>query len=172
MTRPDLPALLSTWRRAEARWEQARVDAPDMPDLRQGVLIAWEAYNRAAGAFGEDEFLLVADDSMTYVGVFGPTEALLGWTNEELTGRMIADVTPPDALDLMDASWRAFVMAGRLEGVYPLWTRDQRIIATRFTARAHHPVAGLHLSRHRPEGALESGFASTLTGSSIARARP
>jgi len=155
MTHHDLPALLSRWRQAEVRWEQARVDAPDMPDLRRGVLVAWEAYNRAAGAFADDEFILVADDSMTYVGVFGPTEATLGWTNEELTGRTIADVTPPDALDLMDASWREFVMAGRLEGVYPLWTRDHRIIASRFTARAHHPVAGLHLSRHRPVEVLE-----------------
>ena len=156
MAHPDLSALLSSWRRAEARWEEAHVDDLDMPDLRLAVLTAWEAYNRAAGAFADDEFILVADDSMTYVGVFGPTEAMLGWTNEELTGRSIADVTPPDALDLMDASWRAFVMAGRLEGVYPLWTRDQRIMSSRFTARAHHPVAGLHLSRHRPEGGIAS----------------
>jgi PAS domain-containing protein len=155
MIRPDLPVLLSRWRQAEARWEEAHVDAPDMPDLRLDVLASWEAYNRAAGAFAEDELILVADDSMTYVGVFGPTEVMLGWTNEELKGRTIADVTPPDALDLMDASWRAFVMAGRLEGVYPLWTRDQRILASRFTARAHHPVAGLHLSRHRPDDVLE-----------------
>jgi PAS domain-containing protein len=126
-----------------------------MPDLRRAVLTAWEAYNRAADAFAEDEFILVADDSMTYVGAFGPTESLLGWTNEELTGRTIADVTPPDALDVMDSSWRAFVMAGRLEGVYPLQTRDGRIRLTRFTARAHHPIAGLHVSRHRPHDEME-----------------
>jgi PAS domain-containing protein len=153
MTRPPLSALLTSWRQAELRWEQTAVDAADMPEVRRAVLDAWESYNRAAGAFAEDEFVLVADDSMTYVGVFGPTAAMLGWTNEELTGRTIADLTPVDALDLMDASWQAFVIAGRLEGIYPLRTHDGRTITTRFTARAHHPVAGLHVSRHRPHDA-------------------
>jgi PAS domain-containing protein len=156
MARPNLAALLSVWRQAEARWEHARLDDPDLPHHRLAVLTAWESYNRAAGAFAEDEVVLVADDSMTYVGVFGPTEAMLGWTNDELRGRTIADITPPDSVELMETSWRDFVMAGRLEGVYPLWTRDGRIVVSRFTAWAHRPVAGLHLSRHRPNDSLES----------------
>jgi PAS domain-containing protein len=152
MSRPDLPPLLAAWRQAEGRWDATPLDDPSMPEIRRAVLRAWETYNRAAGSIAEDEVLLVADDTMTYVEAFGPTEAMLGWTNRELAGRTIADVTPTDALDLMDASWRAFVMAGRLEGLYPLRARDGRVVLSSFTARAHHPIAGLHVSRHRPAG--------------------
>ena len=149
MAATDLPALLGAWRQAEATWERTPMGDPSMPEVRRAVLRAWEAYNRVAGTIAADEILLIADDTMTYVDVFGPSEALLGWTNAELTGRTIADLTPTDATDLMEASWREFVMAGRLEGTYPLRTRDGGIVLSQYTARAHHPIAGLHVSRHR-----------------------
>ena len=148
----ELPRLLAAWREAESVWEQTAQDDPELEATREAVLRAWEAYNRAAGSFDAEEIVLVADDHQRYVAVFGPTEALLGWSNDELTGTWIADLTPVDAMEQMDAAWSAFVMAGRLEGTYPLRTAAGGTVMTGFRARAHHPVNGLHVSRHWPVG--------------------
>lgn len=145
----ELQRLLGLWREAELRWEATSADDVAIVDARREVLLAWEAYNRAAGTVQPDEIVLVADDSMTYVEAFGPTDATLGWTNAELIGRRIADLTPIDQLALMDESWRAFVMAGRLEGTYRLRTATGQVREARFAARSHYPVAGLHVSRIR-----------------------
>jgi PAS domain-containing protein len=145
----ELQRLLNLWREAELRWEATPADDPAIVDARRDVLSTWHAYNRAAGTLQSDEVVLVADDSMTYVEAFGPTDATLGWTNAGLVGKKIADVTPLDELDAMDESWRTFVMAGRLEGTYRLRTADGQVRHARFVARSHYPVAGLHVSRIR-----------------------
>ena len=150
MTSRDLPRLLADWRTAEAAWERTPQDDPAIEDARAAVLRAWEAYNRAAGSFDTDEIVLVADNEQRYVAVFGPTQHLLGRSNAELTGKEISDVTPAEALAQMETAWRAFVTAGVLEGDYPLQHADGTILPTRFRARAHHPVNGLHVSRHWP----------------------
>jgi PAS domain-containing protein len=105
-----------------------------------------------AGSFEKDEIVLVADDTMTYVAVFGPTEQVFGRPSEELVGRHMSSVTPPESLAQMDASWSEFAAQGRLEGTYPLLARDGRRVMTRFRARAHHPVPGDHTSRLRAVG--------------------
>ena len=145
-----LTRLLTAWREAEADWERTPDDDPAVGAARVAVLRAWEAYNRAAGSIEPAEVVLVADSSRTYVGAFGPTERLLGWSSAELVGKTISDVTPGDALDDMDTSWRAFILAGRLEGEYRLRRADGGLVTTRFRARAHHPVNGLHVARHLP----------------------
>jgi len=121
--------------------------------LRRVVVEAWREYNAAAGAFDEDEIVLVADDTMHYVAVFGPTERLLGWPGDSLVGRPISAVTPPESLELMAADWSEFSMRGELEGQYPLLARDGRRVATKFRARAHQPLPGIHVSRHWIVGA-------------------
>jgi len=160
MATKDLPRLLRQWRDAEMRWAQTPVDDEAQGDLRRSVVEAWREYNSAAGTFGEDEIVLLADDTMTYVSVFGPTERVLGWSNEALVGRPIAAVTPPDSMELMASEWSAFTSRGELEGQYPLLARDGSRVMTHFRARAHQPLPGTHLSRHwvlaEPDGSQAS----------------
>ena len=148
MASQNLPALLMRWRDAEVQWGRTPIHDNAAGALRRAVIDAWQAYNTAAGSFGDDEIVLVADDTMTYVAVFGPTERTLGWTSESLVGQPIAAVTPPDSIELMAASWAEFNLRGELEGEYPLLARDGSRVMTAFRARAHQPLPGAHLSRH------------------------
>lgn len=147
MSSGRLADLLQRWREAEMRWERTPHDADANGEVRRAVIDAWRAYNEAAGSLGEDEMVLVADDSMAYVAVFGPTERVLGWPCDALVGRSISEVTPPESMALMEAHWSEFMTRGRLEGTYPLLTRDGGRVMTRFHARAHHPLPGFHTSR-------------------------
>jgi PAS domain-containing protein len=148
MPTKDLAALLQRWRDAEMRWQQTAIDDDAHVALRRAVVEAWREYNAAAGTFGEDEIVLLADDTMTYVAAFGPTDRVLGWSNEALVGLPIAAVTPPESIDLMAAEWSVFTARGELEGEYELLARDGRRVTTHFRARAHQPLPGTHLSRH------------------------
>jgi len=148
MASQNLPALLMLWRDAEVQWGRTPIGEDAGGKLRRAVIDAWQEYNTAAGTFGDDEIVLLADDTMTYVAVFGPTDRLLGWTSESLVGQPIAAVTPPDSIEFMAASWAEFNLRGELEGQYPLLARDGRRVVTKFRARAHQPVPGVHLSRH------------------------
>ena len=147
MRNTKLSELLYAWREAEARLDHTSVEDPEHDAVGRAVVSAWAAYNREAGTLADDEIVLVTDGSMTYVAVFGPTERVLGWPSDELVGRAIADVTPPESMALMEASWAEFLMRGWLEGSYPLLARDRRVVMTRFRARAHHPIPGYHTSR-------------------------
>jgi PAS domain-containing protein len=149
MPSQDLPALLRRWRDAEMKWEQTPIRDDAMGELRRSVVEAWRDYNAAAGTFGEDEIVLLADDTMTYVAVFGPTERVLGWSCDALVGQPISAVTPPDSVDLMAASWAEFMSRGELEGQYSFLARDGSRVTTQYRARAHQPLPGTHLSRHR-----------------------
>jgi len=148
MASQNLPALLMRWRDAEAQWGRTPIHDDAAGALRRAVIDAWQEYNTAAGTFGENEIVLLADDTMSYVAVFGPAERILGWTTESLVGRPISSVTPPDSIELMAASWAEFSLRGELEGQYPLLARDGRRVMTTFRARAHQPLPGVHLSRH------------------------
>jgi PAS domain-containing protein len=148
MASQDLPMLLRRWRDAETQWAQTPIHDDAIGRLRRSVIEAWRDYNAAAGTFGEDEIVLLADDTMTYVAVFGPTERVLGWASDALVGQPIAAVTPPDSVDLMAAAWAEFTSRGELEGQYPLLARDGSRVMTQFRARAHQPLPGAHLSRH------------------------
>ena len=148
MTR-DLPALLRRWRDAEMLWEQTPIEEDTGGALRRAVLDAWREYNEAAGTFNDDEIVLLADDTMTYVAAFGATERVLGWSTDALVGLPIAAVTPPESLDLMASSWTEFMTKGELEGQYQLLARDGTRVTTHFRARAHQPLPGTHLARHR-----------------------
>jgi PAS domain-containing protein len=149
MPSKDLPTLLQRWRDAEMQWEHTPIHDAAGGALRRAVVDAWREYNAAAGTFGEDEIVLLADDTMTYVAVFGPTERVLGWPTEALVGQPIAAVTPPESLDLMAAAWSEFITRGELEGQYQLLARNGSRVTTHFRARAHQPLPGTHLSRHR-----------------------
>src|SRR4029079_3466219 len=105
MASQNLPALLMRWRDAEAQWGRTPIHDDAAGALRRAVIDAWQEYNTAAGTFGENEIVLLADDTSTCVAWCGPAERILGWTTESLVGRPISSVTPPDSIELMAASW-------------------------------------------------------------------
>src|SRR4029078_878465 len=82
----NVPTLLRRWRDAEMEWGRTAIHDDAGGALRRVVVEAWREYNAAAGAFDEDEIVLVADDTMHYVAVFGPTERLLAWPSDFLGG--------------------------------------------------------------------------------------
>jgi PAS domain-containing protein len=148
----ELNRLLHEWRMAEQRWERVPAGDPEALTARDAVLRGWLAYNAAAGTFAEHDIVLLADDAMTCVSAFGPTVTVLQYEPDALVGRHVVELTPPDLREQMESTWRALIEAGRVEGETALARADGTPIMTRFTARAHHPLPGLHYSRFRLNG--------------------
>jgi PAS domain-containing protein len=144
----ELSRLLREWREAEQRWEVA-AGSGDGDGARREVLRAWLAYNAAAGSFTPDEIVLLADDRLNVVSAYGPTASVLRYEPDALVGRSILELTPPEAEGEATATWQTLLRVGQLEGRYPLRRADGTLVMTRLVARAHHPLPGLHASRHR-----------------------
>jgi len=142
--------LLMQWRAAERSWER-----PAPPDevhaAALDVIRAYVAYQDAALPADTGEFLLIADESQTYVGVTRGATAILGYDVDELIGRRIEDLAAPGDREGTPEQWLAFLNAGRQEGRFGLLAKDGRPVRLRYQARAHHPVAGFYLSRLWPD---------------------
>jgi len=151
MASPSIPALLAEWRATERRWER-RMPAADVQSAALEVVRAFVAYQNAALPADTREFLLIADDTQTYVGVTRGVTAVLGYQPEDVLGQRISDLAAPDIREATPTQWHAFLDDGRQDGRFRLLTATGQPVSMLYQARAHHPVPGFHLSRLWPDG--------------------
>ena len=150
MTTDSIQILLAGWREAERSWERS-TPGEDSRAAARRVLDAWVAYQDVALTVQSGEFLLVADDDQTYVAATRGVQQVLGYEPAEMVGGRITDFAAPELRDATPSQWAAFLAAGRQDGRFRLRTKDGRSIPLNFQARAHHPIAGFHVSRLWPD---------------------
>lgn len=93
--------------------------------------------------------VLVADDRARYVAVNEAACALTGYTESELVGMSLPDLTAPVDAAVADRLWTAFVDHQRQRGDFALWAKDRSAVIVRYEAIAN-VVPGLHVSFLRP----------------------
>lgn len=103
--------------------------------------------------------VLVADDRARYVAVNEAACALTGYTESELVGMSLPDLTAPVDAAVADRLWTAFVDHQRQRGDFALWAKDRSAVLVRYDAVAN-VVPGLHVSFLRPLESLGRGPAS------------
>jgi len=150
MATDSIEILLAGWREAERSWEGS-TPGEDARAAAGRVLDAWVAYQDVALTAQHGEFLLVADNDQTYVAATGGVLAVLGYKPAEMVGGRITDFASPELKNATPSQWAAFLAAGRQDGRFSLRTKDGRSIPLNFQARAHHPIAGFHVSRLWPD---------------------
>lgn len=144
---PEIRELLSRWRAAERAWEGRKPEDPGYRDASIDVLRAWLAYQAATEALDPGTFALVVDDERRYVAVSDGVTDVLGYAPSELIGRRIEDIAAEELRPMTAAQWASFIAAGRQDGSYRLHASDGSVVDVRFSARAHHPLPGFHVSR-------------------------
>ena len=127
--------------------------AADVQAAAMDVVRAFVAYQDAALPADSREFMLIADETQTYVGVTRGVTDVLGYQPEELIGQRISDLAAPDIRDETPTQWQAFLEDGRQDGHFRLLTAKGDPVSLLYQARAHHPVPGFHMSRLWPEEA-------------------
>ena len=150
MATDSIEILLAGWREAERSWEGS-TPGEDARAAAGRVLDAWVAHQDVALTAQHGEFLLVADNDQTYVAATGGVLAVLGYKPAEMVGGRITDFASPELKNATPSQWAAFLAAGRQDGRFSLRTKDGRSIPLNFQARAHHPIAGFHVSRLWPD---------------------
>lgn len=146
MPAASLAALLAAWREADRRWER-QGSAEDVHAAALEVAKAYAEYQSAALPADSGEFIMVADGDQGYVAVTVGVTKVLGYAPEDLIRRRIGDIAAPEMREGTRKLWDAFLVDGRQDGRFRLRASDGRLIWLRYQARAHYPVAGLHLSR-------------------------
>jgi len=149
MPTESLAGLLAAWRDAERRWER-----PGTPEeVHSAALKVAQAYAGYQSALPPEsgEFIMVAAGDQGYVAVTSGVTTALGYAPDELIGRRIEDLAAPELRDSTPARWDTFLADGRQDGRFRLRARDGTMVSLRYQARAHYPVAGLHLSRLWPD---------------------
>ena len=94
--------------------------------------------------------MLVADHEGVYVGATFGVRDVLGFEPSDLIGMRIADLAVPELREQTPEDWARFLAEGRQDGSFQLRHKDGAPVALRYQARAHHPVAGVHVSRLWP----------------------
>ena len=94
---------------------------------------------------------MVADDDRVYVAVTAGVTKVLGYFPDDLVGRRIDDIAAPEQPETTRELWTTFVLDGRQDGRFRLRARDGTLVWLRYQARAHHPIAGFHISRLWPD---------------------
>jgi PAS domain S-box-containing protein len=146
----SIAGLLAAWREAERSWEDQ--GTPD--EIRAAalsVIEAYAAYQTAALPADSGEFVVVADDTGVYVAVTAGVTKVLGYAPDELVGRRIDDLADPALREPAQGLWTTFLVDGRQDGRFRLVAKDGNLVELRYQARAHHPIAGFHISRLWPE---------------------
>lgn len=103
--------------------------------------------------------VLVADDRARYVAVNEAACALTGYTESELVGMSLPDLTAPVDAAVADRLWTAFVDHRRQRGDFALWAKDRSAVIVRYEAIAN-VVPGLHVSFLRALAPRGRGLAS------------
>ena len=89
--------------------------------------------------------MLLADDDRYYTAVNDASVSLLRFSRDQLLKMRIDDVTPPEGLATIDATWSAFLTTGTLMGSFDVLTGDGRRLNVTFNATAN-VMPGQHLS--------------------------
>ncbi len=152
MPTTKIPDALGAWRAAERRWEATDPAEPGYREAAIEVISAWLRYQELAER-DQGSFVLVTDDDHRYVAVGGGVKVALGYEPAELLGQGVEDITAPDLAADTEMAWQRFLTDGRQDGEYRLLAKDGREVSMHFQARAHHPIAGFHSSRLRPDAA-------------------
>jgi PAS domain S-box-containing protein len=155
MASNSISELLASWRAAERRWERL-APAEEVNAAALDVVHAFVAYQDAALPADTREFMLITDETQTYVGVTRGATTVLGYRVDELIGRRIQDLAAPGDREDAPGQWLAFISAGRQEGQFRLLTRTGEPVGLRYQARAHHPVPGFYMSRLWPDAPPET----------------
>jgi PAS domain S-box-containing protein len=129
--------------------------AADVQAAALGVVRAFVAYQDAALPADSGEFMLIADDTQTYVGVTRGVTEVLGYQPEDLIGQRISDLAAHDIREATPAQWQAFLADGRQDGRFRLLAATGQPVSLLYQARAHHPVPGFHMSRLWPDEVTE-----------------
>ena len=145
----NLSAALDDWREAERRWEMTDPGDKAYRTTTIAVISAWLRYQELSDR-QQESFVLVADESHTFVAVGGGVKAALDYEPVDLLGRRIEDIAAPDLRAGTASTWDRFLVDGRQDGDYRLLARDGREVTMRYQARAHYPIAGFHTSRLWP----------------------
>jgi len=82
----------------------------------------------------DGEYVVYVDASRRYVTVTDGVCKLLGYSREELLGKTIEDVTPPEARSDVADEFRQYVNYSVLSGEYILLAADGRRIPIRYTS--------------------------------------
>ena len=144
MATVSISNLLEAWRDAERRWER-RSTTDDVRSAAIVVIEAYVAYQSATLPTGE--FILVTDNDHVYVAATAGVADVLGYAPPDLVGMNLHDIAAPDMQDAAEARWTQFLVEGRQDGRFQLRSRDGGPVWLHYQARAHHPVAGFHVSR-------------------------
>jgi|SRR5215210_550555 len=145
----DVAELLAEWRAAQRRFESL-VDADkSCPRAAAEVARAWLAYQLAVGALDPDEVVLIVDDDRRYIAASPNVERVLGIKHEQLLTMRIDDVTPRDALTVLDDTWREFLAGETMAGEYGS-QEGPGLARVEFRARANWPVRHVHISHLKP----------------------
>jgi PAS domain S-box-containing protein len=145
-----MAGVLAAWREAEREWErQGSPDAQREAALK--VVAAYAAYQTAALPADTGEFVMVADDAHIYVAVTAGVTDVLGYAPDEVVGRRIEDIADPTLREPTQGLWTAFLVEGRQDGRFRLVAKDGSLVKLQYQARAHHPIAGFHISRLWPD---------------------
>ncbi len=89
--------------------------------------------------------ILIADDKSNYLGANPAACELLGYTEEELLGCSISDITAPISKESTSANWSEFVSEGKRRGVHYLLKKNGSEVAVEYTAVAN-VLPGVHAS--------------------------
>lgn len=89
--------------------------------------------------------MVIADDERRYVAVNPAACLLLRLPEEEVLGRRVDDLTPPESRGHVDEMWAAFLRDGTQRGTFELQMPDGPRLAVEYSATAHIEP-GRHLS--------------------------
>ena len=93
--------------------------------------------------------MLIADDERRYVDCNPAACELLGLGQDEIVGRRVDDLAPPELRGHIEARWREFLDAGIQAGEWELVAADGEAIAIEYSATAN-VMPGRHLCMFLP----------------------
>ncbi len=109
----------------------------------------------------EGEYVAFVDSSRRYVAVSEGVCRLLGYSREQLLGKTIDDITPPELRDDVSSEFRQYVKQSGLNGEYILQSADGRRIPIRYESKVFedgcmgarwHPLSHMETHLNTPPG--------------------
>ena len=106
--------------------------------------------------------MVIADDHRRYVAANAAACLLLRLPEEQILGRTVDDLTPPDTRAQVGPLWDAFIREGTQQGTFELLMPDGQRVEVEYSATAD-VAPGQHLSILMfPPGRSDPGAASRL----------
>ena len=89
--------------------------------------------------------VLIVDDGGHYVAVNDKACELTGYSRDELLRKVVADLTPPHAIDVYERLWDSFVRSTKQYGFYKIRRKDGSVINVTYCAYTDL-TPGIHVS--------------------------